>query len=76
MDGLIRQVDERRGKRPSFITIPEPGNEIHHEHITQTIEWWARQAFNLPTIEIRTDQRQGVPLLLSHPVSSMLCHVT
>jgi hypothetical protein len=58
MDGLCRQVDEHGGTCPPFITIPEPADEFQREHITQTVEWWARQAFNLPTIEIRTDQGQ------------------
>jgi hypothetical protein len=56
MDGLFRQVDERGGTCPPFITIPEPADDYQREHITQTIKWWARQAFNLPTIEIRIDQ--------------------
>jgi hypothetical protein len=60
MDGVFRQVDEGGGTCPSFITIPEPADDYQREHITQTIEWWARQAFNLPTIEIRTDQGQRV----------------
>jgi hypothetical protein len=60
MDGLFRQVDERGGTCPPFITIPEPADDYQREHITQTIEWWARQAFNLPTIEIRTYQGQRV----------------
>jgi hypothetical protein len=58
MDGLFRQVDARGGTCPPFIAIPEPADDYQREHITQTIEWWARQAFNLPTIEIRTDQGQ------------------
>ena len=59
MDSLFQQVDERGGECPPFITIPEPADEFQRERITETIEWWARQAFNLPTIEIRTDQGQG-----------------
>ena len=59
MDGLFRQADEHGGRPPPFVTIPEPADENQREQITQTIEWWARQAFNLPTIEIRIEQSQG-----------------
>ena len=59
MDGLFRQVDDHGGACPRFITIPEPADNSQREQITQTIEWWARQAFNLPTIEIHIDQVRG-----------------
>ena len=67
MDSLFRQVDEHGGKCPPFITIPEPANEFQREHITQAIEWWARQAFNLPTIEIRNHEDQGRTDLARRP---------
>jgi len=56
MDGLFRQADEHGGTCPPFITIPEPADEYQREQITQTIAWWARQAFNLPVIEVRIEQ--------------------
>jgi hypothetical protein len=59
MDGLFRQADERGGTCPPFITIPEPADKYQREQITQTIAWWARQAFNLPAIEIRIEHGQG-----------------
>jgi hypothetical protein len=58
MDGLFRQADERGGRPPPFVTIPEPADEFQREQITQTIEWWARQAFDLSAIEIRIAQGQ------------------
>jgi hypothetical protein len=53
MDALFRKADEYEGTCPPFVTIPQPADEYQRELITQTIEWWARRAFNVPTIVIR-----------------------
>jgi len=59
MHDLYRQVDASGGACPRFVTIPKPADDYQRDQITETIEWWARQAFGLSTIEIRTDQRQA-----------------
>ena len=59
MDRVFLQADEHSGAPPPFVTIPEPADEFQREHITQTIEWGARQALNLSAIEIRIEQGQG-----------------
>lgn len=55
MDSLFRQVDAHGGTCPPYITIPKPADEFQRGHVMQTIDWWARQAFDLPTIEVRTE---------------------
>ena len=59
MDTLFQQADAYVGACPPFVTIPKPADEFQRKQITQTIEWWARQAFNLRAIEIRIEQGQG-----------------